>query len=85
MMDKISRYLRLADDAFQIADADVSAKTKYELIFDGGLCRTLGQIFSLDYVDPDTSYEEDVQAYISALHEKCSELRQILGNARKEG
>jgi hypothetical protein len=80
MMDKISRYLRIAEDAFQIADSAVSAKTKYTLIFDGGLCRTLDQIFSLDYVDPDTSYEDDVAAYVTALHAKCAELRQIVGN-----
>jgi hypothetical protein len=81
-MEKINRYLRLADQVFLIADSDVTAKTKYELIFDAGLCRSLDQIFVLDYVDPDTSYEDDIAAYVSALRGKCSELRQITGDAR---
>jgi len=80
MMDKIRRYLALADQVFQIAESDAAAKTKYELVFSEELSRSLGQIFNLDYYDPDTSYEDDVAAYVTALHAKCSELRQIVGN-----
>jgi len=75
VIDKIGRYLALADQVFQIADSDASAETKYELIFSEDLSQALGQIFRLDYCDPDTSYEEDVGAYVWALREKCSELR----------
>lgn len=77
MMDKISRYLAIADQVFQIAESDAAAETKYELIFSEDGSRALGQIFQLDYYDPDTSYEEDVQAYVAALREKCAELRKI--------
>ena len=80
-MDKIRRYLALADQMFQIAVSEVPAQTKYELIFSDDLSRSLGHLFKLDYYDPDTSYEEDVQAYVTALRAKCSELRQIVGNA----
>jgi hypothetical protein len=80
-MDKIERYLGLADQVFQIAESDASAETKYDLIFSEDLSLTLGQIFRFDYYDPDTSYEEDVQAYVLALREKCGELRKI-GAAR---
>lgn len=76
-MDKITRYLALADQVFQIAESAATAETKYELIFSETLSQSLGQIFKLDYYDPDTSYEEDVAAYVSALREKCSELRKI--------
>ena len=68
MMDKIRRYLTLADQVFQIAESDVPAKTKYELIFSDELSRSLGQLFSLDYYNPDTSYEDDIAAYVTALH-----------------
>ena len=81
MLDKIGRYLVLSDQVFQIAESDVSAETKYDLIFSEDLSRALGQIFGLDYYDPDTSYEEDVGAYVAALREKCTELRKI-GEAR---
>jgi hypothetical protein len=79
MMDKITRYLALADQVFQIAESAASAETKYDLIFSGELSSSLGQLFSLDYYDPDTSYEDDVAAYVTALHAKCSEFRQIVG------
>jgi hypothetical protein len=79
-MDKIKRYLALADQVFQIAESAVPAKTKYELIFSADLSRALGQLYALDYYDPDLSYEEDVAAYVMVLHEKCAEFRQIVGN-----
>lgn len=77
MMDKIKSYLAIADQVFQIAASAVAAETKYELIFSEEGSRALGRIFQLDYYDPDTSYEEDVQAYVAALHAKCAELRKI--------
>jgi hypothetical protein len=81
MMAKIARYLALADQVFQIAESKALAETKYELIFSEDLSQALDQIFRLDYCDPDTSYEEDVGAYVWALREKCGELRKI-GEAR---
>ena len=77
MLEKVARFLALADQVFHIADSpEISAETKYELIFSEELGpRTLGQLFSIDYYDPDTSYEADVAAYVSALREKCSDLK----------
>jgi len=77
MLDKIKRYLAIADQVFQIAASDAAAETKYELIFSEEGSLALGRIFQLDYYDPDTSYEEDIQAYVAALHAKCAELRKI--------
>lgn len=77
MLDKIARYLGLADQVFQIAESEASGETKYQLIFSEDLSQALGQLFRLDFYDPDTSYEEDVGAYVLALREKCSELRKI--------
>ena len=84
MMDKIRRYLALADQVFQIANSEATAEIKYELIFSEVLSCALSQIFRLDYYCPDTSCEEDVQAYVVALREKCAELRKIVsaGEAR---
>ena len=75
MLDNVARYLALAEGVFQIADSDASDETKYELIFSDELSRSLAKIFSLDYYDPDTSYGEDVAAYVSALRAKCSDLQ----------
>lgn len=76
-MDKIGRYLVLADQVFQIAASAASAETKYDLIFSEDLSRALGLIFRLEYADPDGSYEEDVAAYVAALRANCTELRKI--------
>ena len=78
MMEKIKRFLDLADQVFQIAASNTAAEIKYELIFSAELSRALGQLFAIDYYDPDTSYEEDVAAYVGALHAKCTELRQVI-------
>ena len=78
MLDKIRRYLSIADQVFQIAASDVSAETKYAQIFSEDGSRALEHIFQLDYYDPDTSYEEDVNAYVVALRAKCAELRKIV-------
>jgi hypothetical protein len=78
-IDKITRYLTLADEVFRIADSNASAETKYDLIFSNALSHALAEMFQIDYYDPDTSYEEDVAAYVAALDAKCSELRQIVG------
>ena len=80
MPGKIARYLALADQVFQIANSNASAETKYDLIFSDDLSRTLRQMFPLEYYDPDTSYEEDVTAFVRALREKCDDLRHIALN-----
>ena len=77
MMAKIASYLALADQVFQIADSDAAPDLKYDLIFSPELSSALWDIFPLSYYDPDTTYEEDVAAYVSALREKCAELRKI--------
>jgi hypothetical protein len=82
--DKIARFLDLADEIFRVADSAASAETKYELVFSDELGpRTLSQIVPLDYYDPDTSYEEDIAAYVAALREKCGDLREIAGTTTK--
>ncbi len=35
----------------------------------------------LDYYDPDTTYEEDVRAFVDALREKVEQLEHVLGDS----
>lgn len=42
---------------------------KYELIFSDRISRFVFDNCSLDYYDPDTSYEEDVKAFVNAFNE----------------
>ena len=57
----IQTYLRLAREVIQIAAGDSSAELKYNLIFSSNYSQRLHGIMPLDYYDPDTSYEDDVE------------------------
>lgn len=78
MTEKIVRYLALAGEVFRIADSSATAETKYDLIFSNELSCSLADLFKLDYYDPDTSYEDDIAAYVGALREKCDDLRRVI-------
>lgn len=49
--------------AKRIIDSDLEWKEKYDIIFSEEVSRK----FSLNYYDTDTSYEEDVMAFMDAL------------------
>ena len=55
--------------AKRIIAADLEWRKKYDMIFSEEVSRK----FSLSYYDPDTSYEEDVMAFMRALDEHMRE------------
>lgn len=79
MLEKIRKFVELADLAKEIVETNMSWKTKYELVFSddirGGISDT--DIY-FDWLDPDTTYEADVLAYVNAICRKADELREIL-------
>lgn len=50
-------------------DNSLSWEDKYDKIFSDKISRKVFDLISLDYYDPDTSYEEDVSAFMSAFNE----------------
>lgn len=67
--EKLKTILQVCDE---IQDSHLTAEEKYDLIFSEQvsrqvfmLCREMGR--PLDYYDPDTTYEEDIRAFVSAL------------------
>lgn len=48
---------------------------KYKQIFCPEVSRTVFSLCHLDYYDPDTTYEDDVLAFVSAFDSKIEELR----------
>ena len=40
---------------------------KFNIIFSEGISKRVFEIINLDYYNPDTSYEEDVKAFVEAL------------------
>lgn len=72
------RFIKLAEEAEQICRSDATWETKYDLIFSDHVSRAIKQTgVSFDYCDPDTSYEEDVRAYVAAVVEKAEDLKRI--------
>lgn len=61
--------------AKRIIDSDLSWEDKYDMIFSEEISRK----FSLDYYDPDTSYQEDVMAFMGALDDHMRK-QQIIEN-----
>jgi hypothetical protein len=52
---------------------------KYDIIFSDQLSRRIRELMGpLDYYDPDTSYYEDVQAYVTALNDEWKRKQKVL-------
>lgn len=74
--EAVSRFLDLAREAERIHDSAADWETKYDLVFSDAISGEIQQTgISVDWCDPDTSYEEDVQAYVRALVGKAGRLR----------
>ena len=56
---------KIYEKAKRIIASDLEWEEKYDMIFS----EEVSHKFSLDYYDPDTSYEEDVIAFMNALDE----------------
>lgn len=73
--DTILEMARLRDRAVRIVDSDASWETKFEFVFSKDLSRKVWEIDPhFDYYDPDTTYEDDVRAFVDALQERVAEL-----------
>ena len=62
---KIGELIDLNLEAHEIINSNLSLNVKYDLIFSDDMSAKV----KLDYYDPDTSYEEDVLAWIGAFDE----------------
>ena len=77
-MKRINEFIAAARNAINIYESNISWEIKYHLIFSDEVSGVLNKI-PLDYYDPDTSYQEDVMAYIAAIKEKLVEIESIGG------
>jgi hypothetical protein len=56
-------------EAKKIYSSNISWKAKYDLIFSDNISAKV----SFDWHDPETSYEEDVSAFMKGFHEYMNE------------
>ena len=80
MFEKHREFVRLAKVASKISDSsDTSWELKYELIFSEEISVAIRNTgVSFEYYDPDTTYEEDVRAYVNSVNEKADEIEKVL-------
>lgn len=55
---------------FVINEPNIDWEIKYDFVFENLALKVREAGIHLEYCDPDTSYEEDVMAYINALNAK---------------
>ena len=60
--------------ANRIFNSQADWETKYDLIFAPDLSGAVFKQIRLEYCDPDTTYQEDVTAFITAFNEKMAQL-----------
>lgn len=82
LIDKLREISSLCHD---IRNSDLDAEKQYDIIFSQHISRFVFELChengtALDYYDPDTSYEEDMDAFIYALDDKISSLNQDILN-----
>jgi maltooligosyltrehalose synthase len=78
-MKQIKKFIKLTNLAQKIMNSEADWETKFDLIFSDMIITKIRKIdISIDWYDPDTSYEADVKAYVYALIEKATELAKIL-------
>jgi len=59
--------------ATKITLSDMSWEEKYDHIFSDEISNRVLQLTDFDYYDPDTSYEDDVWAFMNAFRDKINE------------
>jgi hypothetical protein len=69
---KILRELHT--EANRIFNSQANWDTKYDLIFSRDISQAVFRQIRLEYCDPDTTYQEDVTAFITAFNEKMTQL-----------
>lgn len=77
----IRKFITLSKEADTIALSDLDWELKYNLIFSDDISR---EMYNLDlvpeYYDPDSSYEDDVLAFVRAVTERAKQLELFITN-----
>lgn len=77
-MDKINTFIELADKAQVIMDSGADWETIYDLIFLDGISDAIIKTdIAFFWHDPDTTYEADVRAFVTAIQRKANQLRKV--------
>lgn len=77
-MSYIVNLIHLIERAERIFQSDADWEMKYDTIFGMRIWQRLGEAgYHVEWCDPDTTYEEDVTAYVNALTEYKGRLQKL--------
>ena len=78
-IDRASRFVETVRQMREVFTSDADWPTKYELIFPLAREARESSGVTVDYWDPDTTYEEDATACYQAYEAKARELAKAIG------
>lgn len=70
--EKLKRLHKKANDIY--THTFLTWEEKYDQIFSEDVSKKVFNLVHLDYYDPDTDYEEDVQAFMNAFNERIKSI-----------
>jgi hypothetical protein len=68
--EKLEKLNRKANEIYE--SEFFTWEEKYDQIFSEKISRKVFKMIRLDYYDPDTSYQDDVQAFMIAFNERLN-------------
>lgn len=74
----MNTYLHLYRIADAVFESDISWETKYDLIFSQELSVPMTELGNLDWYDLDSSYQDDVRAFMSAARYRAEEYKKVI-------
>jgi hypothetical protein len=74
----IEKFISLAELADKICNSNMDWNTKYNLIFSENISSKMHELYHIRYVDPDTSYEDDVKAFVNAANKVAKRFEDLL-------
>lgn len=74
---EITTFILTTAYAEEVLASDADWETKYEIVFKFVKPKIRATGIRVEWSDPDTSYEEDVTAYVSALRDKAAQLKKL--------
>ena len=73
IQEKLEKLNKKANDIYN--DTLLSWEEKYDLIFSNEISKKVFSLIHLGYYDPDTSYQEDVRAFINAFNDRMKSFK----------
>lgn len=79
MLENTIKFIKIARLARRIQDSGADWQDIFDVIFSSDIGDALDATgIEFSYDDPDTSYEEDVRAYVTAANNKADRLERVL-------